>query len=248
MAYLDEKNIEERRGKLRYQRRLSSVKLGRQLFGVELQPWGTVKHWCPTPYDESYSSTSSALCHAYKIICKKLNTRDANWEPSRAWLAYWETHKFSGDEDVMSHAQKVGICSHDLFTTDISLQHNQDASKHRIRGYNTIPIDKNVISNVRHIISGGKPLLISIHVYSGFESKHTAATGMVCLPKPGETYLGCIEMCIVGFTHHKKLFTVLCNRGADWGHHGFCYLPYEYVSNDHLVVNIGVIEVFNHKN
>ena len=117
-----------------------------------------------------------------------------------------------------------------------------DALKHKILGYSNINIDANVIANINHCITNKTPVLIAIMVYDSFESNNTAITGIVSIPNTSrESLLGGHEMCLVGYDNSKQSFIVLNSWGNSWGDRGYCYIPYQYLSNPNLCVEITTI-------
>jgi C1A family cysteine protease len=85
---------------------------------------------------------------------------------------------------------------------------------------------------IKTALAGVGPIVIGITVYQSFEAADVAKTGMVPLPKAGETLLGGHAVCIVGFDDTKKQFKFINSWGNAWGDHGYGYLPYGYIANN----------------
>ena len=231
--------------------------------------WGSVKGYCTAPYDQGQegSCTANALCMAYKVSCRVANNKDADWEPSRAYIYYKEraaegTASSDSGADVVdgeSWAQQRGICSESLWPYDTTKVDDippsccdDDASQHKIAGYATIPIDSNLIAAIESSILDKKPVNIAISVYQSFEGSGPAATGVIPLPgpiqynnpsDPRDPYMGGHEMCLVGYSRDKQLFTVINSWGSNWGASGYCYIPYGYLSDSRLGLEFTVISV-----
>lgn len=221
--------------------------------------YGSVKKYCPGVYDQGQlgSCTANAFCGAYRIM-ENIKTGNVSFEPSRLYLYYYErllentVNEDSGADviDGESYVKQNGICSETSWPYDITKYTVQppancttEAVNHKISSYQTIPIDNNLINNIRQSIDNQTPVLIAISVFDSFESDFTAQTGMVTIPKPNEQSLGGHEMCLVGYTDSKKLFTVLNSWGPNWGNGGFCYIPYDYLTNPNLGMEFTVFNL-----
>jgi hypothetical protein len=174
--------------------------------GTTLPMWGTVKSFCPTPFDQGQlgSCTANAFCGAYMTICNKKKNADAGWIPSRLWVYYWErvtenpgtNPSTLGDTgadvtDADSYVQKNGVCSDSLWPYNISTFDQTpsadmvaDALKHKITSSKVIPIDQNLLTNIETVVNSGSPVLTAISVYQSFEGNGPSQTGMIPIPNP----------------------------------------------------------------
>lgn len=226
-------------------------------------PYGSVKKWSPEPYDQGTlgSSVSNALCHAYRILSKKHKTADADWNPSRSFVQYYELmleKNPKNTENIFSFVAKHGMCGENMWpsTVPVDLQPSDaavaDALKHKIKTSRVLLKGENLTANLETIVSGGVPVLATIKIHKSFKSNGPAMTGMIPMPHPvthddpndpKDPYLGGHEVCIVGYTKSKKLWTVLNSWGPNWGHKGFCYLPYAYIEDPRLALEFTLINV-----
>jgi len=227
------------------------------VFSTTKPDWGSVKKYCSQPYDqESFgNSSANAFCTAYKILDKSrgsVNAGNDEFEPSRAYLQVKE----SGEDE--HSAQKYGICSESSFpyteenvdSVSVSLETcDEEASAHKITEYKQIPIDKNLIRNIEAMLSGQVPVLTLLNIYTSFASTRS---GVVRMPNPVhwndlddplDPYLGTHEICIVGYSHDKQLFTMINSWGKNWGSDGFCYVPYSYLVNPQLGLEFSIIQL-----
>ena len=78
-------------------------------------------------------------------------------------------------------------------------------------------------------------------VYESFESPQVAKTGIVPMPTQDESCLGGHCMAIVGYDNSKKAFKVRNSWGESWGLQGYCWIPYEYLTNVSLASDFWVI-------
>lgn len=72
------------------------------------------------------------------------------------------------------------------------------------------------------------PLYIAIDVYDGFE--RVGLDGIVPMPKASEKSLGGHCVAVLLAKQSTRRFYVPNQWGTDWGHNGFCWLPFEYVT------------------
>jgi len=215
----------------------------------------SVKNKVLTIYDQGQlgSCTSNAFCGAY-LILENIKNGAVLFEPSRLFLYFYErliedpTHNIndltdSGADviDGESYVLASGICSETSWPYIISqynvrppLTCNIEATSHKIAEYHTIPLDANLINNIKLSLNNQTPVLIALQAFESFESLYTEQTGVVTMPAPTEQSLGGHEMVIVGYTDNVKLFTVLNSWSNTWGKQGFCYMPYAYITNPNL--------------
>ncbi|AYV78327.1 MAG: peptidase C1 [Edafosvirus sp.] len=226
-------------------------------------PVTSVKNKCTQIYDqgELSSCTANAFCSAYTIL-ENVKNGSVTFEPSRLFVYYYErlvedsynpNYVADTGADVTDGENYVltnGICSETSWPYSASnvnveppQQCNIEAINHKIKSYSTIPLDGNLINNIKLAINNSTPVLIAIQVYDSFESDFTSSTGIVTIPKSTESNLGGHEMCLVGYTESKRLFTVLNSWGSSWGNGGFCYIPYDYLSNPNLGMQFTVISL-----
>lgn len=72
------------------------------------------------------------------------------------------------------------------------------------------------------------PFTIGIPCFSSFFD--TGSDGIVKMPKSNETIEGFHLMWVAGYSDAQKLFIAPNSWGEDWGDHGCCYLPFDFVS------------------
>jgi len=239
----------------------------------ELPENESLLEFCPEPYDQGKlgSCTANAFCGAYRIMANRFSLDDAGWEPSRLWVYYWErvlespqgtdrsTMADTGGDviDAESYVKTHGVCSEHLFPYNIkkfdakpSHAAIEDAKKHKISGYATIPVDENLTTAIESHIAAGWAVLIAVSLYKSFESDEVAKSGMVPLPNPQtyndpkdpqDPFIGGHEMLIVGYDRQSQLFLVRNSWGKGWGESGNCYVPYDYLTNSNLGIEFTII-------
>jgi C1A family cysteine protease len=163
---------------------------------------------------------------------------------SRLYL-YWHERALEGTIDQDSGAairdgmrvlQKLG-CPPEMdfpymisqFTVKPSPQAELDASKFRVKSYHRVP---NLIS-LKTSLAEGWPVVVGFMVYESFESEKTAQTGLVSIPKEGESLLGGHAVLAVGYKEieNKKYIIIRNSWGSGWGDQGYCYFPEAMFTN-----------------
>lgn len=204
------------------------------------------------------SCTANAFCSAFNIenaIIKKY----PNFQPSRLYL-YYKEREIEGNitqdagADVVDGEKYVkyyGICSEQLWPYDISKfavnppkKCDINASKHKISSYKIIPINNLLIQNIKNSIDNKTPVLIAIAIYTSFESINASKTGRIPIPNfKTEKCLGGHELCLIGYDDNKSIFIVQNSWGSNWGDKGFCYIPYNYLTNPNLGLEFTAISL-----
>ena len=130
---------------------------------------------------------------------------------------------------------KWGYCSESRVPYDITKFAKKpsciayaEAKKHKITSYLSI----RSMDEMRHCLADGYPFVFGFDVYESFESDEVARTGIVPIPKDGESYLGGHAVCAVGYDQTKELFIVRNSWGSNWGDKGYCYMPFELIEKN----------------
>lgn len=203
----------------------------------------------PPVYDQGNigSCTAQALCAAYQFM-------DTNgFQGSRLFLYYNERKLDNNIPDDTGATlasgikclTKYGLCPEESWPYNES----QFASEPPISCYQSalaeVCLKAKHISNdrntMRNVLNSGLPFVVGIQVYASFESNAVAATGVVGMPKPKDTYLGGHAVLVVGYNHLKQQWIVRNSWGDAWGDKGYFYLPYNYLLNPKLCSDMWVM-------
>lgn len=104
------------------------------------------------------------------------------------------------------------------------------ARNHKITGYRAVqPQD---IYSIKKALADGLTVVIGISVYESFYQGDS--TGVIPLPSTHEQLLGGHAILLVGYDDSTNTFKFRNSWGAGWGHTGYGYLPYSYVTNPDL--------------
>lgn len=105
-----------------------------------------------------------------------------------------------------------------------------DALNYKIGNYQRI-LD---LPALKVSLSEGNPVVFGFKVYESFESKQTAQTGQIPIPKSKELLLGGHAVLAVGYvnTSAARGYVIVRNSwGESWGDQGYCYMPYGVFNN-----------------
>ena len=95
---------------------------------------------------------------------------------------------------------------------------------------------------MKQALINGFPFVVSILVYSSFETTQVAINGYVPMPQPNETLLGGNAILCVGYNEIKKVWIMRNSWGNQWGDKGYFYLPYQYLINPNLASDLWVLQ------
>jgi C1A family cysteine protease len=146
--------------------------------------------------------------------------------------------------DGVTVLSTVGVIPESLWPYDISKFADQppltcynQCVNHKAITYR--PIRQN-LNQMKQALLSGFPICFGCTVFESFESEEVARTGLVPMPKRGEEEMGGHCMVIVGFDDDKHLWIVR-NSWGNWGDAGYCYMPYDYLTNSRLADDFWII-------
>lgn len=90
------------------------------------------------------------------------------------------------------------------------------------------------VQSLKTCLATKGPVIFGFSVFESFMSEETAKTGLVTMPKSDEASMGGHAVLLVGYEESKKHFIVRNSWGKDWGKKGYCFMPYDYVSDPNL--------------
>jgi len=210
-----------------------------------LPPRIDLRPYCSKVEDQGTlgSCTANALAGALEFL--EMRDRVPFADLSRLFIYYNERtldHSVRSDSGAMLRdgiktLNKQGVCSEKLWPYVVSRFTNrpgaacyQEASDHRITSYRRIL----TLDEMRTCLAEGYPFVFGFTVYEGFESRHTAKTGVLGMPKRKERALGGHAVMAVGYDDHDKRFIVRNSWGPKWGMKGYFTMPYAYAADRNL--------------
>ena len=158
---------------------------------------------------------------------------------SRLYLYWWErklertVEEDSGASlrDGMKVLHKKGVCTEetrpyiiDRFKEVPTEIEEKEALNYTISGYQRL----SSIKEIKHALRHAHPVVFSMDIYESFQND-VGDNGIIQLPKLGEERLGGHAMCLMGYddTLNGGSFIVRNSWGQEWGHNGYCYMPYK---------------------
>jgi len=189
------------------------------------------------------SCTANALAGALEYLERKdaVSFQDV----SRLFIYYNERvveHTVSDDSGAMLRdgiktLAKLGVCPETLwpyviarFAAKPSPACFAAAGKHQITSYARLE----TTDDMRTCLAAGFPFVFGFTVYESFESQAVARSGIVPLPKLGESALGGHAVVGVGYDDAKKRFLCRNSWGPHWGLGGYFWMPYGYLGDRRL--------------
>jgi C1A family cysteine protease len=135
-------------------------------------------------------------------------------------------------KNALISLKNQGICSEDLWPYDISKFAEQpsqaayqDALRRKIKSYKLVPGVMEILENLNNNI----PVVIGIEIFDRFLTINKSDP-VVKLPSIREESLGGHAMCVLGYSLEKAQFYVKNSFGTQWGDSGYCWIPFEYLT------------------
>lgn len=202
---------------------------------------------CPPVYEQKSLNSCSANAIAAAIWFDELRGGRAHaFDPSRLFIYYNERrseHRIAKNapvslRDGYKSVVRFGVCSEDRWPYRTSRFADRppqscyaEGGRHRVNGYFRIS------RNLRHLkacLAEGFPFSLAISVHESFKSARVSHSGEVSLPRRGEKLLGGHAVLAVGYHDASARLIVRNSWGSSWGHHGYFFLPYDYVLHESL--------------
>lgn len=149
--------------------------------------------------------------------------------------------------DGIKSLVKIGVCTEkswpykiEKFTKKPPASCYKSAASHQVISYHRIV----GLLQMRKCLAEGYPFVFGFTVYKDFESDRVAKTGVLNLPKPGESDVGGHAVCAVGYDDSTKRLLVRNSWDSDWGMAGYFTMPYDYVDNTNLADDFWTIRAF----
>lgn len=220
-----------------------------------LPPHVDLRSVMPPVYDQGQlgSCTANAIAGAleHQYMAQKL----PEITPSRLFIYYNERvveHTVRSDsgaqirDGIKSIAQK-GDCPESEWPYDVERFAQKpppkcysDGLKEKVLTYEAIAQD---IGQMKACLAAGFPFVLGFTVYDSFESDVVAKTGILNLPKQGETVVGGHAVLAVGYDDTTKRLLVRNSWGPTWGQAGYFTMPYAYILDPDLASDFWVVKL-----
>lgn len=196
------------------------------------------------------SCTANALAGNLEFLKKKTLKKILDF--SRLFIYYNEriiTHTIDVDSgaslrDGIKTLAKLGACPETEWPYDISQftkkpseKAYKDALEYQITSYYRIIL----LDQMKSTLVNGFPFVFGFSVYESFETEHVAKSGKIPMPGKKEHLIGGHAVVGVGYDDSEKHIIVRNSWGTGWGDQGYCYMPYDYISNPNLASDFWTI-------
>jgi len=102
-----------------------------------------------------------------------------------------------------------------------------------------IQVGQNIASVKEWMNANKSPVIMGINVYSSFMTQQVATSGIIPMPnKSTETLEGGHCVCVVGYNDTTQQFYCANSWGTTWGAKGYFYLPYAYILDTDLTMEL----------
>ena len=220
-----------------------------------LPPMVDLRDKMPPVYDQLNlgSCTANGIAAAYEYDHMKQGLPD--FMPSRLFIYFNERamegtiHSDSGANirDGVKSINKQGVCAEtdwpyiiQRFTMKPPRPVYATAKKDRAMTYMSVDQD---LSSMKSVLAQNFPIILGFTVYESFESEEVAKTGIVPMPGKDEKVLGGHCVLCVGYDDSKNAFIIRNSWGSGWALSGYCYMPYEYLTNPDLADDFWTIQM-----
>lgn len=204
---------------------------------VDLREWDTIVE----SQDSLGSCSSNALTNAYELMVKMLYP-EYFIHLSRLFI-YYNTRSEYGSivedngmflRDGLKSLSKLGVCSETLWPYELEKFDDrptdecyEDAKKRKILKYQKLES----IYYITEVLNSNNPVVFGMEIYDGFMDLNERIS-TVNFPSRKEKSLGGHAMCMVGYDLDKRLFLAKNSFGSNWGDHGYCWIPFDYIKQE----------------
>lgn len=220
-------------------------------------PWGScVSH--------SVSNSLKFVVTNQLIDANPNNDVPLTFRPSR-FFVYWNARKKAklppdedtgvGIRDAFAAVSEYSVCSEDLWPYDGKNifkepppEAYKDAEKHP--NFVSLRLSQDAYA-LKLCLHQGYPICVGLQLYDSFLSEEVAKTGIVPMPDvEKENCAGGHAVAIIGYEENSAdttaddVFLVLNSWGPEWGDHGVCRIPLQYILNPNLAGDLHSLREF----
>jgi len=198
------------------------------------------------------SCTANAIAGAYEYLA--MRTHGEAGDISRLFI-YYNTRKAEGTvgdggssiSGSIRVLQEVGACTEvtwpyvpEEFDAEPSPDAYEEAQNYLVDDAHEIPIN---LTAMKSCLADGHPFAFGLVLFNSFGKAEK--NGRVPMPNLDEQVRdthGRHAMLCVGYSDHNQAFIVRNSWGEAWGDKGYCYIPYDYMTNDELCFDCWAIK------
>jgi C1A family cysteine protease len=208
------------------------------------------------------SCTANATAFAYAFDEIKQTNKEC-FLPSRLFIYYnsrllegtTETDSGASLRDAVKSIKIYGVCDehywiYDPLKFNIKPIHKAYEEAEKTKGITYLALNfddcqtqNDICQVIKNALKSGFPIVFGCAIYESFESEEVASTGQVPIPDTNnEELMGGHALCIIGYDDIKSSFLIKNSWGPNWGIKGYCYMPYDYISDLDLCQDFWVIQ------
>ncbi len=206
---------------------------------VDLRPYMTKVE----QQGEVNSCTANAMAGAYEYLAKR---EFGHAEDVSRLFIYYNARDVDGsvDEDEGTYLRscikvlrEYGACSEETWPyhpdnvfDEPDENAYEEAGNFLIDDAQRIDVD---LYAMKHCLAEGYPFAFGLQLFSSFDEAEK--NGQVSIPDTDEEedYGGHAMLC-VGYSDTDEVFVVRNSWGSSWGDKGYCYIPYDYMTDPEL--------------
>jgi C1A family cysteine protease len=196
--------------------------------------------------------TIFAITSIYEYILKKTEAKEYDLSEHFVYYNINSTNKKEEGTsfvDVIKSITDDGICEEetckyvsDKIDKKPSQKAYEEAKLHKIQ---TVKGVKILHDDIISALNEGYPIAISLKIFNSFMD---CPGGSVMLPSPDEMNADSHTshaMVICGYSIKDKMYFVRNSWGESWGDKGYCYIPFDYIEDEHLDQSACIITSIN---
>jgi C1A family cysteine protease len=223
---------------------------------LSLPPAADLRASCPPVLDQGAlgSCTANAIANAH-LFDQMKQQAPAPFAPSRLFVYYNERvieQSVARDagamlRDGVKSIASEGVCPEAMwpylipkFADEPPRACYEAALEHQAISYERVLQN---LMQMKGCLASGYPFVFGFTVYESFESTEVARTGVVQLPRVGESVIGGHAVLAVGYDDVEQRFAVMNSWGTGWGQHGYFTIPYAYLSDGDLSADFWTVRV-----
>ena len=147
-------------------------------------------------------------------------------------------------------AQNIGVCLESNWPYDVSKMNEKpsatafvEAEKYKVDQFQFV---KNNLNDMLSCLDEGYPFVFGLKLTKSFNQ----IGGLVPIPEAGDSGLGKHSnhaMLCVGYNKKEKFFIVRNSWGSEWGDGGYCYIPFDYMTSNDMMLGAFTIRSVDEK-
>jgi len=228
---------------------------------AKLPPKVDLRPSCPRVHEQGHplTCTAHAVAGAFQFETRRLKLKD--FPPSRLFIYYntvalvHSQHRQAINlRSALKAVARLGVCPENnwpfsLTKAAMAKKPNERAYRiaehHKITRYERIMMGRRsreeFVRLLKNRLAEGYPFVFSFLIHESFESDHVAKTGVMPMPKRGESVKGWHAVMAVGYDEHHRRVLIRNSWGWSWGLKGYFWMPYDYIANPRMTADFWTV-------